>query len=137
MRIENRRFYESIAGQVDFIVSDRGWLCHLAYTDHNVDEEFTRQLYVDFLEAKTYLPDRCYLFEVSADEAARRRASRGRAADAIELKGDDFQRRVAESYRKYAEIYAGDFDIRIIDSSGTKESVAAVVIAEAEELLDA
>lgn len=135
MRIENKRFYDSVKDCYDYIVSDRGWLCHLAYTDHNVNPDFTERLYLEMIEPISYLPDRVYLFQVNAEEAARRRNNRGEVVDAIELKGDIFQARVAESYRKWANIYRDDIDIRTIDTSGSRESVAKQLIGEAIGLL--
>ncbi len=46
-------------------------------------------------------PDLILLLDIHVEEAARRR---GAATDRIEAKGLDYQRRVAEGYRKYAQL---------------------------------
>lgn len=103
MRIEQQRHYDRVRANYDFIVSDRGWLDHLAYNDHNVSEDFTRRFYLDLIAHETVMPDRVYLFEVSREEAARRRARRAGFIDAIEAKGERFQAVVAASFTKYAQ----------------------------------
>lgn len=101
MRLENDRHYKAVGDQYDFIVSDRGWFSHLAYTDHNESEEFTKKLYMDFLQDMTDLPDVVIYFAVDGETALARRIRRGEEADVIELKGPEFQEKVRSSFEKY------------------------------------
>lgn len=105
MRVQNKVFYDSVRDRYDYVVSDRGWLCHLAYSRANACEVFTEQLYLDLIAKETDLPDRVYLFTVDPEEAVRRRENRDKAVDAIEAKGEAFQARVAEAYVHYAALY--------------------------------
>jgi len=134
-RIENQRFYDSVRDDYDFIVSDRGWLCHTSYTDHNVSKEFTKKLYLDLLAGETYMPDRIYLFEVDQDIAESRRGSRDKATDAIEKKGSEFQRRVAESYRKYANQLPLGM-VRLINTDRPIEEVQRIMEDEARLIVN-
>ena len=102
MRLENERFYST--QDVDVILSDRGWLSHLAYTDHNVSEEFTNDFYMNFLMPMAPLPDVVIYFDVSAKTAQSRIKSRGEALDAIELKGLEFQENVRHSFKKHMRV---------------------------------
>lgn len=131
MRMENDRFYKKIEKNYDFIVSDRGWLSHLAYTDHNVSKEFTGDFYLNFLSKITQMPDVVIYFAVDGKTALDRRVRRGEEADAIELKGVEYQEKVRDSFKKY--LYAYEEDVRIFeidanqDLVGVKKQLDAVV----------
>jgi dTMP kinase len=101
MRFENDRFYKQIGNEYDFIVSDRDWLSHLAYTDHNVSEAFTKKIYLDGLKDLTQMPDLVVYFSVNTETALKRRIKRGEGMDVIEMKGVEFQNKVRDSFEKY------------------------------------
>lgn len=101
MRFEHDKFLKQESVQSsDFVVSDRGWLSHLAYTDHNVNPAFTEGLYLNFLQQHTQLPDIIIYFNVNTETALKRRISRG-STDVIEMKGVEFQEKVRSSFEKY------------------------------------
>lgn len=120
MRIENQRYYDSVKDQYDFILSDRGWLSHLAYTDHNVDKDFTETFYKDVVAKHTTPPDYVVYLDIDPSVAARRRNVRGEVEDAIEQKGVDFQRKVGDSFKIHlSEGTANeDFKAFIIEAAG-------------------
>jgi dTMP kinase len=102
MRFENDRLYRKIAQDYDVVVSDRGWFSHLSYTDHNVTPEFTNDLYLNFMQKYTLLPDVVIYFAVDTQTALQRRVKRGEGmADAIEMKGVGYQELVRGSFVKY------------------------------------
>jgi dTMP kinase len=101
MRFENDKLCQEYGDVCDFIVSDRGWLSHLAYTDHNVDVDFTSDFYLNFMANYTQMPDIVIYFEINSETALERRAVRGDAEDVIEQKGVDFQEKVRWSFEKY------------------------------------
>lgn len=114
MRFEHDRFLKAVQDDYDVVVSDRGWLSHLAYTDHNVSKEFTKELYLNFLKNKTQLPDIIVYFNVSTATALSRRQKRGETADSIEKKGVEFQDLVRESFVDYID------NIEDVTSSDTR-----------------
>ena len=121
MRFENDRWFHNLsasAAKPDFVVSDRGWLSHLAYTDHNVTPEFTRALYSNFLAKRTSLPDVVIYFRVSTETALKRRTSRG-TSDVIEAKGIGCQELVRGSFENYLEEFETSFDIYEVDANDT------------------
>jgi dTMP kinase len=69
-------------------------------------------------------PDLVILLDLEVEEAA---ARRGAATDRIEDKGLEFQRRVAEGYRRYAEHFS---EAVLVPAAGTSEEVHAAVMAE-------
>lgn len=103
MRFENDRLYNQVGKDYDFIVSDRGWLSHLAYTDHNVSEKFTNDLYLQFLAKYTQMPDVVLYFSVNTETALKRRISRSEGMDVIEMKGVEFQEKVRKSFERYVD----------------------------------
>ncbi len=126
MRIENDIFYKKVSKDFDFIVSDRGWFSHLAYTDHNVTPDFTEALYLDFMQHLTDLPDVVLYFSVDTQTALKRRVKRGGAVDVIEAKGVEYQELVRDSFIKHLAESNG---IRVftIDANDTVEGVRAQV----------
>ena len=70
------------------------------------------------------VPDLVFLLDVDVDEAASRR---GAASDRIEAKGLEYQRRVAEGYRRYAE---RDPVARLVDGSGSEDEVHERLVRE-------
>ena len=123
MRIENERFYKSVGDRYDFIVSDRGWFSHLAYTDHNVSKSFTRDLYLNFMDKYTSMPDVVVYFSVNTETALKRRVKRGETMDIIEMKGVEYQELVRESFDKYLNKYENDVFIYVVDANASIEGV--------------
>ncbi len=71
-------------------------------------------------------PDLVVLLDLPVDEALARARQRG-AADRFEARGLDFQRRVADGYRRYAERVPNAV---VVDATGSQDEVAARVRAE-------
>jgi dTMP kinase len=103
MRIENQKFYNSVASKYDVIVSDRGWLSHLAYTDHNVSKEFTDNFYLNVIAKETRRPDTVIWLDINPEVALARRNKRNGFVDAIEAKGQQFQKLVYNSFLNHIE----------------------------------
>lgn len=136
MRFENDKLYNSIGQEYDFIVSDRGWLSHLAYTDHNVSPEFTEKLYLDFMAKVTQMPDVVIYFSVNTDTALKRRVSRGEGMDVIEQKGVEFQELVRNSFEKYMkDPSVANSRIFVVDANQDIEGVRTQVDEIINELL--
>lgn len=135
MRFENDKFYKQAAGKHDFIVSDRGWLSHLAYTDHNVSVEFTEDLYLNFLADKTDMPDVVIYFAVDTQTALQRRESRGEGMDVIEMKGIEFQEKVRSSFEHYmSHSSLQNTKVFIVDANEDLEGVQTQLDRIIEEL---
>lgn len=136
MRFENDRLFRKVAKDYDVVVSDRGWFSHLAYTDHNVTPEFTNDLYLNFMQKYTLLPDVVIYFAVDTQTALQRRVKRGEGmADAIEMKGVGYQELVRGSFVKYLN---GSSGIRVftVDANDTIEGVRAQMDAIVEQLVN-
>ena len=125
MRIENQKFYNSIKDKYDYIVSDRGYLDHLAYTDHNVSTEFTKEFYKNIVAKYTTTPDNVIYLDLDPEIGNKRRIERGDKADSIEKKGLDFQSKVRDSFIDHLVEGAAKqhFQFYMVDASRTKEEV--------------
>jgi dTMP kinase len=125
MRIENQKFYETVKNDYDYIVSDRGLLSHLAYTDHNVNAYFTEDFYRGVVMPLTRNPDLVLFLEIDPETALKRRNARNGFVDVIEAKGPEFQRKVYSSFMKYIRKLESSEYLRsiFIDANGTIEEV--------------
>jgi len=83
---------------------------------------------LDLLErfAGSPRPDLVLILDVPAEVAASRASAR-RTSDRIEAKGLDFQRRVAEGFKRYASLAER---VVLVDARGAEEAVAAAVLEE-------
>lgn len=79
-------------------------------------------------------PDLTLVFDIDVERAAERRGYRG-AADRLELKGLEFQRRVADGFRAIAK--AEPVRVHLVDASGAVESVFESAWAHVADLLAA
>ncbi len=124
MRIENEKFYKSVEGEYDYIISDRGWFSHLAYTDHNVSPEFTELFYTKVVGLLTGRPDQVIFLNCLPEVALARRTLRNGFVDAIEAKGPRYQELV---YKSFIEHFNANRTIPVahIDANGDIASVRA------------
>ena len=133
MRFENDKWLSTVANKYDFVVSDRGWFSHLAYTDHNVSREFTEALYLNFMQQRTSLPDVVIYFIVDTETALKRRVKRGGAVDVIEAKGTGYQELVRESFQRY--IFESGVHKYFVDANQSIEEVRARMDEIVEDLV--
>jgi dTMP kinase len=128
MRYENDLWYRQLLQSdtaPDLVISDRGWLSHLSYTDHNVSEEFTNLLYKNVLRKTTLMPDLVIYFAVDTETALKRRVKRGEGMDVIEMKGIEFQNKVRDSFGTHlGDMTAiGQTNVEIVDANQDIEGV--------------
>ena len=73
-------------------------------------------------------PDLTLVFDLPVDEAHRRRSTRTGAEDRLELKGSEFQQKVAEGFRAVAE--DDPARVKLIDAGGSIDEVFSSVVDE-------
>lgn len=73
-------------------------------------------------------PDLTLVFDLPVDEAHRRRSTRTGAEDRLELKGSEFQQKVAEGFRAVAE--DDPARVKLIDAGGSVDEVFSSVVDE-------
>jgi dTMP kinase len=134
MRIENHRLYDKVKDSYDFIVSDRGWLSHPSYGEHNAPADFALALWYGLLFDEAHMPQTIYLFDVAPEVALARRVRRGTEPDAIEIKGVEFQRKVLASYLQHAAALQQRSlsKVVIVNANLPKEDVQKIMDMEVE-----
>jgi dTMP kinase len=137
MRFMNDSWLKTVENTVDFVVSDRGWLSHLAYTEHNCSRTFVVDFYEAFVEQYTSLPDVVIYFKVDTETALQRRVKRGTGMDVIEMKGVEYQEKVRKSFDQHLEVYKTleSFKIFEVDANQSIEGVQKQMDKIATELL--
>lgn len=108
MRVESDLWLQKLQNSYnipDLVVSDRGFFSHLAYGRHNTSEQFVTKLFENLMATITAMPDVVIYFRIDAEVAKQRMIGRGQAKDVIELKGTEFQKKVADSFESYLTKY--------------------------------
>lgn len=123
MRLHNQDFYKTLKGKYDFILNDRGILCHLIYSDANVNKEFTDDFYTNFFMKMTYLPNHILYFDITPETAQTRMMIRNEKADNIEQKGIKFQQKVLDGFKRHCHNKKIQSIIDIIDANNNINSV--------------
>jgi dTMP kinase len=114
------------------VVCDRYIDSSLAYQGIARQLGIDRVLELNLQATRGLLPDRTFLVNVDADEAARRRAE-GDEPDRIEGEDDEFRARVDAGYRELATL----FPRRVVqvDSSRPAEEIAVLIRGQVRDLL--
>ena len=103
------------------VISARNWWSTLAYQGYGegVSRSKIIKLTKESLPEKYVTPDQGFILTVSDETRLARQDNRGKKKETFESKPDDFQQRVNSAYLKIAK----DFNIRLIDASGTIDEV--------------
>jgi dTMP kinase len=132
VRVMNYDFLKKLPDidEVDVVLSGRGWLTHLAYSEANVGLQVASDLYQSFLEQHSHLPDVVVLIKTDPEIAMERRRQRNERngitqLDAIESKGQDYQVAVAKNFDKYVGQYQDIFNVIVVDGNGDQSSVGS------------
>ena len=103
------------------VISARNYWSTLAYQGYGegISRSKIIRITKDTLSSKYYRPDKSCILVVSDKVRLTRQSGRGKATETFEAKADDFQQKVNYAYPKIAH----DFNIPLIDASGTIEEV--------------
>ncbi len=105
----------------DWVVSDR--YVHSSVIYQSVEGELD---WIRGINSRARVADVCYVLELSAEQAAARRSHRGSEEIYEKL---DFQRKVAEGYRRLPEIFPGQA-IVMLDGSADTATVHAAILSD-------
>ena len=112
----------------DVVISARNYWSTIAYQGYGEGISRSRivRLTKDSLPDKYCRPDFGCILTVSDEIRLARQGNRGKATETFEAKPDDFQQRVNAAYPKIAK----EFNLPIIDASGTIEEVFDLILAK-------
>lgn len=110
------------------VISARNYWSTLAYQGYGegVSRSKIIRLTKEMLPEKYFKPDCGFILVVPDEIRAERQKVRGKAAETFEMKKHDFQTKVNAAYPKIAK----DFNLKIIDASGSIEAVFNSILGE-------
>ena len=120
-----RKCAEPVLRAGGIVISARNWWSTLAYQGYGegVSRSKIIRLTKDLLPERYVHPDRGFILTVSDEVRLERQKGRGKAVETFEAKPDSFQQKVNAAYPHIAK----EFDISIIDASGTIEEVFELI----------
>lgn len=122
-----KKIAEPVLARGGIVISARNWWSTLAYQGYGegVSRNKIIKLTKELLPERYVHPDRGYILTVSDKVRLERQKGRGKATETFEAKPDEFQQKVNAAYPHIAK----EFDVKIIDASGTIEEVFELIKA--------
>lgn len=116
-----RKIAEPVLKRGGVVISARNYWSTLAYQGYGegVSRSKIIKITKEALPERYCNPDKSFILTVSDKVRLERQGVRGKATETFEAKPDDFQQKVNNAYPKIAK----DFNIKIIDASGSIEEV--------------
>ncbi len=120
-----KKIAEPVLRKGGVVISARNYWSTLAYQGYGegISRSKIIRITKDVLPEKYFHPDFGAILVVSDAVRLARQSHRGKATETFEAKEDDFQQKVNAAYPKIAK----DFDLPLIDASGTIEEVFAKI----------
>lgn len=108
------------------VISARNWWSTLAYQGYGegVSKSKIIRLTKTMLPDEYVTPDVGVILTTSDEVRLARQGNRGKAVETFEAKANDFQERVNHAYPKIAK----EFNISVVDASGTIDEVQAKIL---------
>ena len=116
-----KKIAEPVLKRGGVVVSSRNYWSTLAYQGYGegISRSKIIRLTKEMLPDRYFKPDYGFILTVSDQVRYERQRGRGKATETFEAKPSDFQQKVNSAYPKIAK----DFDLHLIDASGTIESI--------------
>ena len=123
-----RKIAEPTLKEGGVVISARNWWSTLAYQVYGEGVSRSKIIKIthESLPERYVKPDKGFILTVSDKVREERQKDRGKAVETFEAKPDEFQQKVNSAYPKIAK----DFDVKIIDASGTIEEVFELILRE-------
>ncbi|MBR2993905.1 dTMP kinase [Candidatus Saccharibacteria bacterium] len=123
-----KKIAEPVLRRGGVVISARNYWSTIAYQGYGegVSRSKIIRLTKDSLPEKYFKPDFGFILTVPDKVRLDRQKGRGKATETFEAKPDDFQQKVNNAYPKIAK----DFDLQLIDASGTIEEVFGLILGK-------
>lgn len=123
-----KKIAEPVLKNGGIVISARNYWSTLAYQGYGegVSRSKIIKITKELLPAKYFTPDYGFILTVSDEVRLARQGNRGKAKETFEKKADEFQQKVNSAYPKIAK----DFNLKLIDASGTIEEVFELILRE-------
>ncbi len=122
-----KKIAEPVLKKGGVVISARNYWSTLAYQGYGegVSRHKIIKITKELLPERYFSPDRGFILTVSDKVRLERQKGRGKATETFEAKPNEFQQKVNSAYPKIAK----EFNIPIIDASGTIEEIFAKIKA--------
>ena len=126
-----RKIAEPCLKRGGVVISARNWWSTLAYQGYGEGVSRSKIIRIthETMPERYYKPDFGAILTVSDKVRMERQGNRGKATETFEAKADDFQQKVNAAYPKIAH----EFNIPMIDASGTIEEVFRLLLEKVEQ----
>lgn len=116
-----RKIAEPVLKRDGVVISARNFWSTLAYQGYGEGVSRSKIIKIthEALPERYCRPDKGFILTVSDKIRLERQGARGKATETFEARADVFQQKINNAYPKIAK----DFDLKIIDASGTIEEV--------------
>ncbi|MBR3254315.1 dTMP kinase [Candidatus Saccharibacteria bacterium] len=123
-----KKIAEPVLKRGGIVISARNYWSTLAYQGYGegVSRSKIIRLTKETLPEKYFTPDFGFILIVSDEVRLERQKGRGKATETFEAKPSEFQQKVNAAYPHIAK----DFNLQIIDASGTIEEVFDLIIGK-------
>ena len=123
-----RKIAEPVLKRGGIVISARNWYSTLAYQGYGEGLSRSKIIKItkEAMSERYFHPDKSFILTVSDKIRLERQGERGKAVETFEAKPDVFQQKVNHAYPKIAR----DFNIPVIDASGTIDEVFAKIKEE-------
>lgn len=120
-----KKIAEPVLKRGGVVISARNYWSTLAYQGYGegVSRSKIIRITKDLLPEKYFKPDYGFILTVPDEVRLARQGNRGKAKETFEKKPNEFQQKVNSAYPKIAH----DFDLEIIDASGTIEEIFGTI----------
>lgn len=105
----------------DVVIVTRNWFSTLIYMGYvgGMSKSTIVRLHKLIMPEKYFKPDKMVVFTISEEEQARRLGTQGRKGEIWKSKGESFQQKLNNAYRKVIK----EYDLPTLSASGTIEEV--------------
>ena len=123
-----KKIAEPVLKRGGIVISARNYWSTLAYQGYGegISRNKIIRLTKELLPEKYFHPDHGFILTAPDEVRFARQKNRGKATETFEKKADEFQQKVNSAYPKIAK----DFNLTIIDASGTIEEVFQLLSRE-------
>ncbi|MBR2641052.1 dTMP kinase [Candidatus Saccharibacteria bacterium] len=120
-----KKIAEPVLRKGGVVISARNYWSTLAYQGYGegVSRNKIIKITKELLPEKYFAPDFGFILTVSDEVRLKRQNNRGKAIETFEQKPNEFQQKVNAAYPKIAK----DFNLNLIDASGTIEEIFTVI----------
>ena len=129
-----KKIAEPVLKRGGVVISARNYWSTIAYQGYGegVSRNKIIKITKELLPEKYFTPDYGFILTVSDEVRLERQKGRGKTKETFEVRPNEFQQKVNAAYPKIAK----DFNLHLIDASGTIKEIFAQILHKFKHILD-